>query len=339
MTLPSQPGIPDHPVPERLLAQLFRAAVDAVEPKAALTRAFAKEPPLPAKRVWIIASGKASAAMAQAAEEMLAAQSRTLAGGVIVGLERAGRSHPSIRTCVAEHPLPGPGSLAAALALEDLIAHVRPDDEAWVLLSGGSTSLLAAPVEGSGIAQEDLGALFAYLLESGLEIGIMNAIRKRVTRWGAGRLATALGRAGANTRCYVVSDVINDELRAIGSGPCVADATTADDVQTLLTQAGWEKTPDSIRRYLNAVTEGTAPETPKGTNAVFGRVTSRIIATNADATHAAAARARELGLRVARIREPLQGEAALAGARFVDGLDPAIPQDEPSGTPHCVVQG
>jgi hydroxypyruvate reductase len=327
-------------VPEQLLAELFHAAVDAVEPEAALTRAFAEDPPPPAERVWIIASGKASAAMTSAAVDILATRSMTPAGGMMIGPESVPSPHPSIHTYTAEHPLPGPGSLAAGLALEVLMAQIRPNDEAWVLLSGGSTSLLAAPVQASGIVQEDLGTLFGFLLESGLNIGAINAVRKRVARWGAGRLATALGRAGANTHCYVMSDVINDDLRAIASGPCVPDATTAADVRTLLTRAElWPRAPESIRRYLNAVMEGTEPETPKPNDTAFARVTSRVIATNADALDAAVARARESGFRVTRIAEPLHGEASLAGARFVDGLDQAISQPEISSTPRCVVQG
>jgi hydroxypyruvate reductase len=327
-------------VPEQLLAELFHTAVDAVEPAAALTRTFAEDPPPRAERVWIIASGKASAAMTRAAVDILATRSMTPAGGMMVGPESVASPHPSIRMWTAEHPLPGPGSLAAGQVLESLMAHIRPNDEAWVLLSGGSTSLLAAPVEASGIEQGDLGTLFGFLLESGLDIGAINAVRKRVTRWGAGRLATALGLAGARTRCYVMSDVINDDLPVIGSGPCVPDGTTAADVRTLLTHAGlWPKTPGSIRRYLSAVMEGTEPETPKPNDTAFARVTSRVIATNADALDAAGVRARGFGFRVANIAEPLHGEASLAGARFVDGLDRAISEPEISSTPRCVVQG
>ena len=342
MTLPSQPDTPNHRVPEQVLADLFHAAVGAVEPEAALTRAFAQDPPPPAERVWIIASGKASAAMTRAAVDILAARSRAPAGGVMVGPKEVASPHPAIHTCAAEHPLPGPGSLAAGLALEGLMAHIRPGDEAWVLLSGGSTSLLAAPVEGSGIASEDLGTLFGCLLESGLDIGTMNAVRKRVARWGAGRLATALGRAGARTRCYVMSDVINDDLAAIGSGPCEPDATTAADIRALLTAAGlWRKIPLSIRRYIKAAMKGTEPETPKPNDPAFARVRSRVIATNADALIAAAARAGQLGLDIERIAEPLQGEASLAGGRFVDRLKRAIPLDKGSHVtaPRCVIQG
>lgn len=331
---------PNHRMPQPLLTELFHAAVSAVEPEAALRRAF-RETPVPLTgRVWIIASGKASARMARAAVGILAADAVAPAGGVLISPERVASPHPAIRVCQAEHPVPGPGSLAAALAVDALISQIRSGDEAWVLLSGGTTSLLAAPAAGTGIDQEDLTTLFRSLLRSGLDIHAMNLVRKRVVRWGAGRLAAALGRAGARTRAFVISDVIDDDLAAIGSGPCVPDPTTAEEVRALLSHAHvWAAVPRGLRRYLDAVMQGAEPETPKPADQTFDRVASRVIATNDDAVNAAMVRARESGYRVARVAEPLRGEAALAGSRFVDGLDRAFPQDEGSPMPRCVVQG
>ena len=78
-----------------------------------------------------------------------------------------------------------------------------------MLLSGGASSLLAAPVE--GVTPAELTALYRLLLGSGLDITAMNRIRKRFSRWGGGRLARAL--APARVRVFVVSDVIGDDLR------------------------------------------------------------------------------------------------------------------------------
>ena len=102
----------------------------------------------------------------------------------------------------------------------------------WVLLSGGATSLLAAPVD--GLTPAELTALYHLLLGSGLDITAMNRIRKRFSRWGGGRLAQAL--APARVRVLVVSDVIGDDLASIASGPCVPDPATAADVRHLLSR-------------------------------------------------------------------------------------------------------
>ena len=102
-----------------------------------------------------------------------------------------------------------------------------------MLLSGGATSLLAAPVD--GVTPADLTALYSLLLGSGLDITAMNRIRKRFSRWGGGRLAQAL--APARVRVFIVSDVIGDDLPSIGSGPCVPDPTTAAEVRRVLERA------------------------------------------------------------------------------------------------------
>ena len=60
---------------------------------------------------------------------------------------------------------------------------------------------------------DELKTLYAQLLRSGLDIAMMNRIRKRFTRWGAGRLARGLAHAKA-VRCYIVSDVIGHRTAA-----------------------------------------------------------------------------------------------------------------------------
>src|SRR6185503_3285389 len=130
---------------------------------------------------------------------------------------------------------------------------IPPGDTVWVLLSGGTTSLIGAPQP--GITPGDLRALYTTLLRSGLDIKEMNRVRKRFTRWSGGRLARSL--AHARVRCYIVSDVIGDDLAAIGSGPCVADPSTARDVKDALVRAGlWQGLGVSLRRHLEAVDRG-----------------------------------------------------------------------------------
>ena len=103
-----------------------------------------------------------------------------------------------------------------------------------MLLSGGATSLLAAPVD--GVAPAELTALYRLLLGSGLDITAMNRIRKRFSRWGGGRLARRWRPRGSAV--FVVSDVIGDDLASIGSGPCVPDPATAAEVRRLLEERG-----------------------------------------------------------------------------------------------------
>jgi glycerate 2-kinase len=299
-----------------LLLEIYRAAIAAVAPGPALIRALTNEPV--DDRVWLIALGKAAAPMAEAAVRFLAGRSgRAPAGGLIVAPVDTVTPHQSLAVIVGDHPEPGAGSLAAANALDALVRTIPPGDTAWVLLSGGTTSLVGAP--GPGIAADELKALYRQLLRSGLDIKEMNRVRKRFTRWSGGRLARSL--AHARVRCYIVSDVIGDDLAAIGSGPLVPDPSTAQDVRDALVRAGlWDGLGPSLRRQLDDIDRGDIPETPKPGDPVFDRVESTLVATNRLALEAAGRHASEAGLAPEIIDSPLVGEAAIAGARIAERL-------------------
>jgi glycerate 2-kinase len=142
----------------------------------------------------------------------------------------------------------------------------------------------------------------------------MNRVRKRFSLWGGGRLAAAL--APARVKNFTISDVIGDDLAAIGSGPCVPDSSTAAEVRALLTSAGlWERVPDPCRQLLLAVERGETPETPKPEHPAFKTTQAVLVASNRLALEAACAKARTFGLSAHLIDAALAGEAADAGAR------------------------
>jgi glycerate 2-kinase len=303
---------PTPTVPLRsLLNDLYRAATAAATPGPALQARlelldFGSHDP-----IWIIGLGKAAVPMAGAALEALRGHNRQPAGGLVVAPARPERPLPGLPCLAGDHPEPGAASLAAADALAQVSSRVRPGDEVWVLLSGGTTSLIGAPE--AGITPPELSAIYGLLLGSGLDITAMNRIRKRFSRWGGGKLARAL--APARVRVYVVSDVIGDDLASIGSGPCVPDSATASEVRTLLEGAGlWSRLPDSARSLVASVETGETPETPKPGDQAFARVTLELVASNRLALEAAAERAAELGLAPVLVQTPIAGEASAAGA-------------------------
>ncbi len=308
MVSPAPRSPADSPVRE-LLAELYRVATEAVNPAPALASRLARLPREPGRR-WILALGKAAEPMALTAVRTLASWGLEPAGGLVVAPAAHPAPHPEIRAVAGDHPEPGPGSLAAAEALGEVARRVGEQDEVWVLLSGGASSLLAAPV--SGLAPAELTALYRLLLGSGLDITAMNRIRKRFSRWGGGRLAAAL--APARVRGFVVSDVIGDDLASIGSGPCVPDPTTAAQVHRALDDAGlWSRVPAAARQLVLAAESGETAETPKPGDQAFARVTLELIASNRLALEAAARRAAELGLATEVAETPLAGEAWAAG--------------------------
>jgi glycerate 2-kinase len=321
------------------LIDLYTAAVQAAAPGPALAARLSRLELTPERRIWIIALGKAAPSMADTALEALQARGHDLTGGLVVSPEIHPGRHPRLTAVEGDHPEPGPGSLAAAEALAVTASAVGPDDEVWVLLSGGTTSLVGAPEP--GITPAELTDIYSLLLGSGLDIIAMNRIRKRFSRWGGGKLARAL--APALVRVYVVSDVIGDDLASIGSGPCVPDPSSAADVRTLLEGAGlWSRIPDSARRLVSSAESGKTTETPKPGDEAFARVTLEVVASNRLALEAAAKRAAELGLAPRVSKVPLAGEAWATGASVAADLlnnCAQVPIPQPSQTASCLIWG
>ena len=154
-------------------------------------------------RVHVMALGKASASMtAGALSAVETAPFMQSAGGIVVTSHTpnvaewgpSGAVPADIEVHIGDHPVPGPASLDAADAIGEAVQRVESGDVVLVLLSGGTTALTAAPlpelsqqVGDAGRAQAHIANLAQTLLESGLAIHEMNAIRRRVLRWSAGR--------------------------------------------------------------------------------------------------------------------------------------------------------
>jgi glycerate 2-kinase len=169
-------------------------------------------------------------------------------------------------------------------------------------MSGGASSLLAAPAIGLSLA--DKQAVNRALLASGANITEMNAVRKHLSAIKGGRLAAAA--APAHVVTLAISDVPGDDPAVIGSGPTVPDATTFADVRALISRYGITP-PPAVAAHL----EQGADETPKPgslTNQEF-----RMIATPMMALDAMAAKARCLGLSPMILGDALEGEAAQMG--------------------------
>lgn len=319
-----------------LLRECYRAAVAAVDPDPVLARVLESEPVGPDSRVHVLALGKAAPAMARAALRTLRRRGVHPAGGLLVTVPELAPPNPGLPVAFGDHPVPDQHSRAAALALETAAHRVRPGDTVWVLLSGGTSSLVGTPV--AGLAPDELRQATAILLGSGLDIGRMNLVRRRLSRWGAGRLAAAMPHAAIHV--FMVSDVIGDDPATIGSGPCEPDPSTAGEIETFLDHAGLrDRLPLQVSDYLARVRRGEAPETPKPGDPVFRQVETRIIATNAMARDAAGWRARALGATARVVETPVEGEASVAGRRIAQELLEVQRANGPEGKVRCLIWG
>ncbi len=295
----------------RNLIGIYRAAVEAVNParliddavggviagSAAIAREIAAAP-----RVFVIAIGKASAAMAAALEDRLA--DRIVAGiAVVPGTDAADIRGGRVRVLPGGHPLPTSASEAAARAVLAMLAQARPDDLVLLALSGGASAMFAAPA--GGVTLDDKVAVTRALLNSAASIREINTVRKHLSCVKGGQLA--LAARGARVISLILSDVPSNDLATIGSGPAVPDPTTfADAISALKRRRIWGHAPERVREHLERGAAGEIAETPKPADPVFARTSALVIGDNATALDAAERCARESGWTVERW-------AALAG--------------------------
>ena len=212
--------------------------------------------------------------------------SENLPEGVDQFLERAGWGGAMLLRAMS--------SLANAQPLSFLVL---------VLISGGASALLVAPVEGVTLAEKQ--AVNAALLASGAPIDRMNTLRKHLSRVKGGQLAAAA--FPARVLCLMISDVPGDDPAFIGSGPTVADASTPAEAQEVL--ARWNlQVPASVHAALARPSGVIAPGDPR-----LARVENRIIAAPAQSLAAAAEVARAAGCTVHLLGDALEGEARDVG--------------------------
>ena len=153
------------------------------------------------ERVVVVGAGKATASMAQAVEQRLGPR---LQGGFVV--VKHGHVVPTRRIIVAEagHPVPDRSGQRAAARLCAMAAELGRRDLLIVLLSGGASSLLPAPV--AGITLADKQRTTQELLRCGASIREINTVRKHLSCIKGGRLAEL-------TEATVVT---RDSVRCVG---------------------------------------------------------------------------------------------------------------------------
>jgi hydroxypyruvate reductase len=281
------------------LSALFEAAYKTAHPSTCLPPHL---PPVPRDgRIIIIGAGKASAAMAVAAEQHYVAAGQ---GDKISGLvsTRHGFGLPTriIEILEAGHPVPDANSIAGAKRAIELAKSAGPNDLVLCLLSGGASALWSAPVP--NVSFEAKQALTKPLLKSGAPISEMNCVRKHLSGIKGGKLAAAAYPAHLLT--LAISDVPGDNPDEIGSGPTVADRSTLADARAVL--AKWKITPSAeISRAL----EDSRNETLKAGDPKLTNSTYRIVAAPKASIEAAAEAARKLGYRIVLLGDALEGEA------------------------------
>lgn len=286
--------------PIEALRASFAAAVAAADP---LKIIGAHLPSTKPRRVVVVGAGKAAASMAVAVERHWP---DVPLEGLVITRHAHGLPTRSIRVVEAGHPVPDAAGEEATREILRLAAAAVEGDLLLVLVSGGGSSLLSLPV--SAISMDDLKALTRSLLASGAPIEQMNVVRKHLSQIAGGRLGAVAAARGAEVLALIISDVTGDAPTDIASGPCAPDPSTYADAQAILRR--WNVTPPrSIGDWLARGARGEIAETPKPGDAVFDRISNRIIATARGSLEAAADVFRAAGIAPVVLGDTVTGEA------------------------------
>lgn len=212
-------------------------------------------------------------------------------------IDDALNNHPSLTCIESAHPVPDENSLLAGARLQQFLSQIPADATLLFLTSGGASSLVE--VLPPGMTLQDLQRVNHYLLSSGLDINVMNVIRKSLSGIKGGRLAACLN--SGRTMQLLISDVPGDSLNVIGSGLLIPSANATTE-QVLLSDLA-----DTLPSWLTELQDrNSAP--PASDAAVWRTIESVIVASNQIACDAAAEQSRQLGLVVQKHAGELTGD-------------------------------
>ena len=273
------------------------SAFDAVEPGAAVKKYLHENGIPPAQHVYALGLGKAACAMTEALADEI-----ELTDSLIITKHASPLTIESVSVIEGNHPIPGSASISAGLAALKFVSKLTPDDLLVCLISGGGSALMAAP----RVPLADLQFLTSALLSCGARIDEINILRRHLDSLKGGGLARSAASRGARIISLILSDVVDDSLETIASGPTAPDPTTCAGALFIIQKYNLlYKIPDSI---VSSLQETLKPEDP-----IFAKVQSTIVASNQIALLSAQAQAQAEGFQVNVLHMALQGEARVVG--------------------------
>ena len=229
------------------------------------------------RHLLVIAIGKAALPMARAVERRLGELLVIPTAGIIVTNETSRDVPTGFQLFTGGHPVPNQGSLDAANAALELLS--RSDSEETLvifLVSGGGSALFERPVDAS-LTLEDLQEVNRILVGCGAVIGEMNVVRRFLSGVKGGRLAAVSPRSRQVS--LIISDVNDDDLTTVSSGPTLASSVTREDFDRIVARYGLlERFPAPVASLIRS---GELPGIP--TKAESGRQSSYLLMDNREA--------------------------------------------------------
>jgi glycerate 2-kinase len=240
--------------------------------------------------VLVISIGKAGHTMVQALADQVG--SASLEGIVATSVEPAAQVH-GFRYFLGGHPTPNAESIRAASAILKMLQNQTAASLVIFLLSGGGSSIVERTLD-EEVSLDDLIGTYRALVHSGAPIGEINAVRKHLSAVKGGRLAQAA--YPAQQVSLLVSDVPDNTLDALASGPTMPDSTSVEDCYRIAEKH------DLLPQFSESVRElferHALEETPKSDDPAFVRSRWWSVLSNQTIVEEAKAAAEDAGFEV-----------------------------------------
>ena len=227
---------------------------------------------------------------------------------------------PGFEILEAGHPIPDENTLTGTEKILEAVTGLSREDTVIFLVSGGGSALFEKPMK--GITLGDIISVTDALLKKGADIIEMNTVRKHLSAVKGGRFA--LYCYPAKIYSIILSDVIDNRIDAIASGPACADSSTSEEAVAVLKKYDIA-VGENIRHCLEI-------ETPKSLTTVRSAISGSVESL----CSAAARKAALLGYEPLILTTSLCCEAREAGI-FFGGIARSIHSDKIPVKPPCAV--
>jgi hydroxypyruvate reductase/glycerate 2-kinase len=288
--------------PYKLVKNIFKEEKIFIERKTIDTKKF--------DNIYLISFGKASIKMAKAVLDSLNISETILITNDI----KHEINDRNTKIYVGNHPIPNQNCINGTQHILKIIKECKKQDLLIFLISGGGSSLLCQP----RIGLEDLKETTRLLLKTNMEISEINTIRKHLSFVKGGQL---LNNVNCKAISLIISDIVNDPIEFIASGPTYPDSTTFNDAKKILIKHKiWDKIPKIARKTINDGLLRLISETPKKWDPKFYNIDNYIIGNNRDLCQAIEKYAKKNGYKTKIISTSVTGEAKNIGEKLIENI-------------------
>ena len=300
--------------------------------------------------IYVLGGGKAVLQMAEALDGILGDKIKKgivvekRLNGMAKGFERISRIK-RIKVLQGNHPVPDDVAVAGAAEILAIAQNAGMGDLVFFCVQGGCTCLTTLPAD--GLTLEDIQKTTELLLNSGLEIRIINTVRTAMTKLSQGRLAKYIHPA------EIINLVVNDFVWAypegwhqggydLGWGPSVPvpdsrRSAFENSIFDLKKHPFWKEMPKNVKKHLENCSTDQLPQTVKDFERNGIDYHTFVLANPEDVAEAAKEGADRINLHSMILSSVIEGEASEIGIAFAGIAKEIVKKGRPLKPPCAII--